>query len=306
MAERSSVRNWVEVAVAQLVFASLAWSPLPFASAFIRLVRLVVRRLTPRWQRIARANLEASFPETGLAERERILSGVYENLARNVLMLARLPRLNVDNISDWVCYDGLEHYQSGLEKGRGVIFLTAHLGSWELSSAAHALFGNPMRVMVRTLDNPMLDRLVNGRREMFGNRVIRKHEAARVTLKALRNNEAVGILADQNTVGTDGVFVDYFGRPTSATKSVAQFARQTGAAVVFGFCLWDERADRFVLRFRPVEMVETEDREADFVENTQRCQAAIEAAVREFPDQWLWVHDRWKRQPPIDRVPSVD
>ena len=284
----------------------MAWSPLWIARALVRIVRVVVVRITPRWQRSAHANLQVALPELSQSERDHVVSGVYENLARNVFMLARLPRFNEHNIGECVSYDGLEYYKSGIEQGRGGLFLTAHLGSWELSSAAHALFGNAMSVMVRTLDNPLLDQLVNGRRELFGNRVIRKHEAARDTLKALRRNEAVGILADQNTIGTDGVFIEFFGRPASATKSVAQFARQTGAAVVFGFCLWDRSAARFVLRFRPVEMAETDDREADLVENTQRCQTAIEQAVREFPDQWLWIHDRWKNSPTVDQLSSVD
>jgi len=249
---------------------------------------------------IALANLRVALPDATEVERERILEGVYDNLGRNVLMLARLPRLTPRNISDWVSYDGLEHYQRGIEQGRGVLFLTAHLGGWELSSAAHALFGHPMWVMVRTLDNSLLDTLVSQRRRLFGNRVIRKQDAAKLTLKALRNNEAVGILADQNTIGADGVFVDFFGKPAAATKSVAQFARQTGAAVVFGFALWQPETGRFVLRFRPLEMVESEDRDADLVENTQRCQAAIERVVKEHPEQWLWIHDRWKRRPPVD------
>ncbi len=299
-------RDWAELVPVTLLFAALKWAPLPLARLLIWSVEAIVQQVTRRGRRIAFANLQFALPDTTEAERERILKGVYDNLARNVLMLARLPRLNPRNISDWVSYDGLEHYQEGIDKGRGVLFLTAHLGGWELSSAAHALFGHPMWVMVRTLDNPLLDALVNGRRRLFGNRVIRKQDAAKLTLKALRNNEAVGILADQNTIGADGVFVDFFGRPAAATKSVAQLARQTGAAVVFGFALWQRETGRFVLRFRPVEMVESDDREADLGENTRRCQAAIEGAVREHPEQWLWIHDRWKRGRDIDPGLQVD
>src|SRR5690606_31209113 len=222
----------------------------------------------------------------------------YRNLGANLLTLARLPRLTPNNISEWIRYDGFVHYERAIAEGRGVIFLTAHLGVWELSAAAHALYGHPMSLMVRPLDNPYLDRFVDERRSLFGNRTIRKQDSAREVLSVLRNNGAVGILADQNAAGSDGLFVDVFGRKASATRGVAQIAARTGAAVVPGFAVWNDAARRYVLKFYPaVELVESADREADLLENTQRCQAAIERAIRESPGQWLWIHRRWKRQP---------
>jgi KDO2-lipid IV(A) lauroyltransferase len=185
-----------------------------------------------------------------------------------------------------------------------VLFLTAHLGNWELSSAAHALHGNPMFVMARPLDNPLLDRLIRRRRALHGNRVIAKQDGARDVIRALRANEAVGVLADQNAAGEDGVFVDFFGVKASATRGVAQLALRTGAAIIPGFALWNESAGRYVLKFyAPVEPVQGPDREQNVLETTQRCQAAIEQAIREHPEQWLWMHRRWKRRPP--GAPSI-
>ena len=251
-----------------------------------------------RWRTIARRNLELAFPEAPAQMREQILRGAFRNIGRVLLALARSPRFDAGNIAEWIAYDGFEHFERAKKAGKGVLFLTAHLGNWELSSAAHALYGNPMFVMVRPLDNPLLDRLVQRRRGLHGNRVIAKNDASRDILRALRANEAVGILADQNAAGDDGVFVDFFGVQASATRGLAQLALRTGAAIIPGFAFWNESAGRYVLKFyAPIELDQSSDRERGVLETTQRCQTAIEQAIRERPEQWLWMHRRWKRRP---------
>ena len=251
MARRGWLRNWLEFVPAWAVVQMLCWAPLPIArilaAGFARLLYLA----RPRWRRVARRNLELAFPALDERARGALLLGCYSNLGRNLLAFARLPRLDRDNISDWIVYEGFEHFEKALARGKGVIFLTAHLGGWELSSAAHALYGHPMDVMVRPLDNPLLDRLVDRRRRLFGNRTLAKTDSARQTLAALRANRAVGILADQNAAGDDGLFVRFFDRQASATKGVAQLAARTGAAVIPGFALWNDRARRYVLKFYP-------------------------------------------------------
>lgn len=257
-----------------------------------------VYRTTPRWRSIAHRNLEMAMPELAVEDRHRIIGETYGNLGRVLLTLARMPKLTPANISELIAYDGFEHFQGALAKGKGVLFLTAHLGNWELSAAAHALFGNPMHIMVRPLDNPLLDRWLTARRTMCGNRAIPKVEATRAVLRALKRNEAVGILADQNAAGDDGVFVNVFGIQASATSGVAKIAMKTGAVVIPGFAVWDERSSKYKLKFYPpLEMASSGDAGADVIENTQRCQAAIERAVREYPGQWLWIHRRWKTRP---------
>ena len=304
MARRSTWRNVAEFAPAWLIVQVLRCAPLPLARAIAASIFVVVRLLTPRWRQTAQTNLALAFPNWNAARRAGVVRQCYRNLGANLLALSRLPRLTSRNISDWIRYDGFEHYENGIAQGRGVIFLTAHLGAWELSAAAHALYGHSMSLMVRPLDNPLLDHLIDARRQLFGNRTIPKKNSAREVLSVLRNNGAVGILADQNAAGSDGVFVDVFGRKASATKGVAQIAARTGAAVVPGFAVWNNADRRYVLKFYPaVALVESADREADLLENTQRCQAAIELAVRENPSQWLWIHRRWKRRP--DGQPAV-
>jgi KDO2-lipid IV(A) lauroyltransferase len=298
VARRSTLRNAAEFAPAWLIVQVLRWAPLPLARAIADVLFAAVRLFTPRWRRTAQTNLALAFPDWTAERRDSAVRECYRNLGANLLALSRLPRLTPQNISEWIRYDGFEHYEQAIAQGRGVIFLTAHLGAWELSAAAHALYGHPMWLMVRPLDNPFLDRLIDARRRLFGNRTIRKKDSVRGVLSVLRNNGAVGILADQNAEGSDGVFVDVFGRKASATKGVAQIAARTGAAVVPGFAVWSNADRRYVLKFYPaVALVNSGAREADLTENTQRCQAAIERAIRDSPGQWLWMHRRWKRQP---------
>ncbi|HVN07236.1 MAG TPA: lysophospholipid acyltransferase family protein, partial [Bryobacteraceae bacterium] len=223
----------------------------------------------------------------------RIASGVFRSIARLLVTFSRFPQMNAANIGEWIRYEGFEHFEQALRRGRGVLFATAHLGNWELSAFAHALLAAPMNVVVRPLDNPKIDALVESYRTRSGNRLIGKKEYARGILKALHDNEAVGILIDQNASLEEGVFVDFFGVPACAGTGFAKLAAHSGAEVIPGFALWIEAERRYVLRFYPsIEM--TGDTERD----TRALHLRLEAVIREYPDQWLWIHRRWKTRPP--------
>lgn len=304
MAKHGAARNGLEFALAWLVLQTLAWLPLPLARLLSRGLSSVLFLATPRWRSVARENLELALPELNTQQRERIVRGVYENLGRVLLSVARMPRLTPANIGDWVEYDGFQHYKRALEKGHGALFMTAHLGNWELSAFAHALFGNPMHVMVRPLDNPFLDCMIDRYRRLAGNQTIGKQEASRKVLRALKNNEAVGILIDQNTTGEDRVFVDFFGRKASATSAFVKFAQRSGATVIPGFLLWRPETGKYLLKFYPPpQWSDTGDAGADLIRNTQICQSLLERVIREQPEQWLWIHRRWKTQP--EEVPMA-
>src|SRR5262249_4564678 len=135
--------------------------------------------------------------------------------------------------------------------GRGVLFYTAHLGNWELSAFAHALLAKPMYVVVRPLDNPLLDELVSRYRRGSGNTLLEKKDFARAMLRALRANEAVGILADQNVSLDEGLFVKFFGIDACAHPGFARIAEHSGAAVIPGYALWSDQENRYILRFFP-------------------------------------------------------
>lgn len=287
------MRNWLEYLLACFLLATLAWTPRPLAERLARLYTRLLDLALPRLRRVARRNLALAFPESSPSERERIIDGVFRSLARLLVALARFPRIGRRNVSQWIRYEGFEHFEEGLRRGRGVLFATAHLGNWELSAYAHGLMAAPMHVVVRPLDNPKIDALVERLRTLGGNRVIQKKDFARAILRALGRNEAVGILIDQNSSLDEGAFVDFFGVPACANLGFAKIAAHSGATVIPGFALWLESERRYVLRFYPpVEM--TGDAWAD----TQRLQKIIEGVIRQFPDQWLWIHRRWKTRPP--------
>jgi KDO2-lipid IV(A) lauroyltransferase len=239
-----------------------------------------------------------ALPELAPAEWRRIADEVFESIARLLVALARFPRIHRDNVADWIRYEGYEHFEEGLRRGRGVLFATGHLGNWELSAFAHALLSSPMHVVVRRFDNPLLDALIERRRTLSGNRIIEKKDFARGILKALAANQAVGILIDQNTSPEEGVFVDFFGVPACSNTGFARIAAHSGAAVVPGCARWSESEKKYVLRFYP-----TVEISGDTAVDTQRLQAQLEAMIREQPGQWLWIHRRWKSRPPGDHSP---
>jgi KDO2-lipid IV(A) lauroyltransferase len=271
------------------VLKSLGWGPEGLARCYARLLDLAL----PRLRRVAMRNLAMALPEKTPAEHQAIADGVFRSIARLLYALARFPRINRSNVSEWIRYQGFEHFEQALQRGRGVLFATAHLGNWELSAFAHALMAAPMHVVVRPLDNLRIDALVARRRTLSGNRLIEKKESARSVLKALQANQAVGILIDQNSSPEEGVFVNFFGIPACASSGFARLAAHTGATVIPGFALWSEAERRYVLKFYPpLEMT------GRLQEDTQRLQSQLEAVIREHPDQWLWIHRRWKNRPP--------
>ncbi len=243
-------------------------------------------------------NLSLALPEVPAGQRKRIARGAFANLGRLLAEFSQFPKMNPGNIRSIVEYAGLEHYTEARSRERGVLFLTAHIGSWELSAFAHALYGFPMCFLTRPIDNPLVEDLVTRYRSLSGNRVIRRTEAARDVLRALSAKETVGILIDQNTTRSEGVFVDFFGVPAATTTGLAALALRTEAPVVPGFIRWDRERRKHILEFQaPIELVRTGDRSEDLVRNTARFNEVIEAFVGRYPDQWLWIHKRWKTRP---------
>lgn len=263
-----------------------------------RVVALLFRA-RPKLRKTAEFNLRLAFPDWTEAQRKETMRKMVRNLGRMAAEFARMPRLTKDNVPEIVILDGHENFLAGHERGKGVLYLTGHIGAWELSSFAHALYGYPLYYMARPLDNTRLDALVNRYRCGSGNRPIFKNESARSMLKILKDAGTIGILADQNTLPAEGAFVDFFGKPACTTTGIARVALHTDAAVVPGFAYWDESIQKYRLRFeRPLELIRTGDTEKDVYENTQKFAKVLEDIIRKYPDQWVWVHARWKTRPP--------
>ncbi len=293
MRQRSSIRNGIEYGLALLVLKSLEFAPLALAHwlarRYVRLLDLAI----PRLRRVAYRNLALALPD---ADPVAIVDGVFRSIARTIVAFARFPSIRKDSVDRWIRCEGGEYFENALRQGRGVLFATAHLGNWELSAYAHALLRRPMNIVVRPLDNPLIDRLVERRRGLSGNRPIFKKDYARGILKALAANQAVGILVDQNAspdAGGSSVFVDFFGLPASAATGFAKLAAHSGAAVIPGFALWSAEERRYVLRFYPPVTIT-----GDAALDTQTLQTRLEEIIRAYPDQWLWIHRRWKTRPP--------
>lgn len=255
--------------------------------------------LLPRLRRTGMRNLELAYPEMTPKEREQRLRRLYRYLGWQLAEFCQMRRYTVENTRDLIRYEGLEHYLAAHDRGNGVLIVTGHLGAWELSSFWHSLMGHPMTMVIRRLDNPRVDRLVNGIRCLHGNRVVHKDEFARGLLAAMRRGETVGILMDTNMTPPQGVFVPFFGVPACTASGLARVALRTGAAVLPGFLVWEPGEGKYVLRFgAEIPLARSGDDEADATENTARFTVAIEDFVRRYPDQWLWVHRRWKTRPP--------
>src|ERR1700722_16429669 len=211
-----------------LLFKSLELAPLPLAKRLARLYAKVLDRAVPRLRRVARGNLAMALPETTPPQREALIDGVFRSIGRVLLAIARFPSINRETVSQWIHYHGYEHFEIAMARGKGVLFATGHLGNWELSAFSHAIMSAPMGVVVRPLDNPRLDAFVERRRGLSGNHLISKRDFARPILQALRRNEAVGILVDQNVVADAGAFVDFFGKLACSGTPFARIAARSG------------------------------------------------------------------------------
>src|SRR5215467_1565059 len=292
------MRRKLEYAAAWPFIKILGLMPRSLSRAFAIGIGRMVYLLHVRLRQVGMRNLAMALPEKSEAERAQILRGVFTSLGRQLADLCQFPRFTPENIDQVVVYDGLENYERAYARGKGVLFLTAHFGGWELSAFAHSLHGHWLHVVMRPMDNPYLDRMIDRYRTMYGNKTVAKDDFVRGLLAAMKAGETVGILMDTNMTPPQGVFVKFFGIPACTAAGLARIALRTDAAVVPGFTIWDEALGKYRLRFDPgLELIRTGDLEADIVANTQKFTKVIEDYVRRYPEQWLWVHRRWKTRP---------
>src|SRR5467141_2909497 len=221
------MKEWLEYAAVWAILKMLGALPRGVARSFAAMVALLLYAMLPRLRRTAEFNLRLAFPEWDASQRNAVIGGMVRNLGWMAAEFARFAKHTRDNILN------------GQRRGKGVLYLTGHIGAWELSSFAHALYGFPLHYMARPLDNARVDALVNQYRCLSGNRPIFKNESARALLKILKEAGTVGILADQNTMPEEGAFVDFFGKPACTTTGIARVALHTDAAVVPGYAYWD-------------------------------------------------------------------
>lgn len=265
-------------------------------------VTSIAYRVREPLRQAAMFNLKLAFPDWTDEQCEQTIRGMNRQVGWMIGEFSQFPKYTSERIKQIVVIDGAENFAEAQRRGRGVLFLTGHMSAWELAPFAHALYGHPLHFLVRPIANRRVDALINGYRCLSGNRPIEKNRSARAILKVLGDGGTVGILSDHNTSLDEGVFVDFFGIPASTTSGLARIALRTGAAVVPGFLRWDHALQKYRLGFdSAVELARSNDEEADVRENTQRFTRVIENYVRAHPDQWLWVHKRWKTRPPGEK-----
>ena len=301
MAKRGKLQTLLEYALARLILGVLGLLPRAVAIGLGRALGRVVYWLPGKLRRTGEINLRIAFPEKSEQERLGLLRGCFDSLGRLLGEFSQFYRATPETLRRMIEYDevGLAHLRAAEQNHRGVIFLTGHLGAWELLSFGWSALEYPISFLVRPLDNPRIEEMIEKVRTRFGNRAIDKKSAAREALRVLRAGGTLGILSDLNTQTHEGVFVPFFGRLACTTAGIATLALKTDAVVIPTVAVWDKEKKRYFFHGdQPVEVTRTGDKQKDLEVNTARFAAAIESLVRRYPDQWLWIHKRWKTRPP--------
>jgi len=251
-----------------------------------------------RRRRLALDNLAHAYPALTARDRARLARRASEHLGMTLMELTRVLAHPLDATLERIRLEGDAHLRAAMKSHGRALLLTAHLGNWELLAAAHRLTDFPLSIVIRPLDSPWLDALAERLRRHTGVELIDKRGALRPVLEALRRGRMIGILMDQNASRREGVFVDFFGRAASTSRSLALLAVRTQTPVVPVFARRDPDGRHTVIVHPPLYPPVSNGPDAAVVELTARCTAVIERAIRESPEQWLWSHDRWRTRPP--------
>ncbi|HEX3251615.1 MAG TPA: lysophospholipid acyltransferase family protein [Pyrinomonadaceae bacterium] len=301
MAKPGKLQTLVEYAAAKSALVTLGLLPAPAAysagRAFGKLAYLVAREL----RRTGAINLRLAFPEKSDEERAQLLRETFDNLGRLLGFFSQMSSRSREELKQLIVVHGWENVEAAkAAHGERLILFTGHLGAWELTSFGFSLLEQPFTFLVRRLDNPRIEELVDSIRKKFGNETIDKLSAARSMLKILRSGEtALGLLPDLNTLDDEAIFVDFMGVPAATTFVVAKLAVRTKTPLLPVFAPWSDEKGKYLLIIEPLIPVETTgDEDEDVRQLTIKLTQRIENQIRQYPGQWLWIHKRWKTRPP--------
>lgn len=301
MAKHGKLRTYLEYAPVKLVLMTLGRLPAPAAYWIGRSMGKIGYLLAADLRRTGAINLRLAFPEKTEEERDALLRECFQSLGRQLGLFSQMATRSQEEIRQLIHPLGWENLENArAERGDRLIYVTGHLGAWEMTSFGISLLGYPLTFLTRRLDNSKIEELVDGVRTKFGNKTIDKLSAARSMLKLLRSGEqALGLLTDLNTLDDEAIFVDFFGVPAATTFVVAKLAVRTNTPLVPFFAPWSEEKGKYLLVAGPPIPAEcTGDEEADVRRMTIEITRLIENQIRQFPGQWLWIHKRWKTRPP--------
>lgn len=299
MAKTGKIRTLLEYGAAKSIFAVVSSLPANQAISLGTVLGRIGYVFAGNLRRTAETNLKLAFPEMTAERRSEIVRGCFESLGRELGLFCKFSSNSKPLVLSVLEPQGLENLKTHKENGQGRIFFTAHFGAWELTSYAVGLLEEPFSFLVRKIDNDMIERMVDRRRTSGGNQTLDKLSAARTMVKILRSGGSVGLLPDLNTLDDEAIFVDFFGVPAATNYLMAKIALRTQSPIVPVFAPWDEDRKKFLLQIQPPIQVElTGNEEQDVKRVTQKFTNVIEEQIRRYPEQWLWVHKRWKTRPP--------
>lgn len=302
MARKRGTIIWIEYAAARLALGLLGLLPRSAAIRVATWILLAVPKALPKLRMTGLRNLEIAFPEKSVAEREVLLRGTFENLGRVLGDLSQFPKYTRERLADLIDFN-LDAESEGLyemqKQGQGILITTGHLGNWEMLVLGFAALYEPISYLARPLDNPKLDDMLNARRTIFGNTPINKKNSARLAIKILSEGGILGILSDVNAQVKEGVFVPFFGVSACTSSGAAVMAIRSNALIYPTFCVWDNAMGRYkFVHGSLLTPASSGDRKQDVIDTTAAFTAEIEKIIRAYPDQWMWIHRRWKTRPP--------
>jgi len=302
MAKKNSAQIWLEYSAARIVLSVLRILPHPAAVWMGVSSGRLAYHLLGKLRRIGLKNLTIAFPEKSDTEHTDILRGAFRNLGRVMAVVSRFDDLTTENLADLIEYRPDPAFAAAYEKSktddRGRIILGGHMGNWELQAFSYPIFFEPLSFLARRMDNPKIEESIRAIRTRLGNNQIDKTNAAAPMLRILRGGGTVGVLADVNSHPKEGVFVPFFGVPACTATGVAMLAIRANAVIVPMFAIWDDKRSRYFIAHESIiEPLNTGDRKQDIEDTTAMCVAATERIIRAYPDQWIWIHRRWKTRP---------
>lgn len=302
MPKKGKAQIWLEYAVARSFFGALGVLPRKAAvAAGVNIGRLGYR-LLGGLRRVAHKNLRIAFPEKSESERAAIAKGTFENLGRvlgEMSQLKNATREKLERLGDLTLdADLLALYQHLKKEKRGVLITTGHLGNWEVLVLGFAAKYEPISYLARPIDNPLIEAFTHRIRTQFGNNPINKTFSAMTAIGILKEGGILGILSDVNAHPKEGVFVPFFGLDACTPAGAATIAVRSNSLILPIFCVWDKTTQKYkFVHGNLLEPANTDDRKADITATTAAYTAEIENIIRQYPDQWMWIHKRWKTRP---------
>lgn len=301
MAKSGKLQTFLEYTAAKSVFTTLGYLPPSVAMGVGRGMGAVAYFLAGNLRRTAATNLQLAFPEKSDEERARLVRGCFDSLGRLLGFFSQMSSRSEEELKQLIDVQGWENLEAAKkDNGHKLLLYTGHLGAWELTSFGFSLLGHQFVFLVRRMDNPRIEQMVDRVRRRFGNQTLDKLSAGREMLRILRHGKtSIGLLPDLNTLDDEAIFVDFFGVPAATTFLFAKFALRTNTPIIPVFSPWSEEKGKYLIVVeKPVSFERTDDEEENVRRLTIGLTQRIENQIRKYPSQWLWVHKRWKTRPP--------